>query len=190
MTMQPPRILLGIQDAIRTILLYIGEDPDREGLRETPERVMRSYIEIFSGYRIDPASVFKCFEDGVCDEMVIVKNIPFMATCEHHLLPFYGKVHVGYLPSNKIVGLSKLARLVEIYARRLQVQERMTVQITSAITEYLSPRGCGCVIEAEHSCLACRGVKKQGTTTITSSLVGAFRTDATARAEFLQFVKG
>lgn len=185
----PPYIPEGVQDAIKLILRYIGEDPDREGLRETPERVMRSYAEIFSGYSVNISSLFKTFEDGVCDEMVIVKGIPFVSFCEHHLLPFSGVAHVGYLPKGKIVGLSKMARLVDAYAKRLQVQERMTVQITSAMDTYLSPLGSGCVVTAEHSCMSCRGVLKQGTMTITSSLTGTFRNDSKCRDEFLQLVK-
>lgn len=179
-----------VEDAIRTILEYIGENPGREGLKETPARVIKSYGELFEGYSIDVSSLFKMFEDGACDEMVIVKGIPFVSFCEHHLLPFSGVAHVGYLPKGKIVGLSKMARLVDAYARRLQVQERMTVQITSAIDTHLQPLGTGCVIEAEHSCMSCRGVMKHNTSTITSSLTGAFRDDSKCRSEFLHLTVG
>lgn len=179
----------GPQDNIRRILQYIGEDVEREGLRDTPERVVRSYAELFSGYKQDPKDVMKTFVDGKCDEMVVLKNVEFFSTCEHHLLPFTGKAHIAYIPKDRILGLSKLARLLEIYSRRLQVQERLTQQITSSLDEHLKPAGSACVIEASHSCMTCRGVGKQHASMITSSLTGVFR-QPEVRAEFFQLVRG
>lgn len=187
--MSVPRIPLGAHTAVRTLIELAGDNPDREGLVETPERVVRAYGELFSGYGVDPASVLKTFEDGKCDEMVIVRNVEFVSMCEHHMLPFLGKAHIGYLPNGRIVGLSKLARLLDVFARRLQVQERLTVQVATALVDHLQPRGAGCVVEATHSCMSCRGVRKQQSVMITSSLLGAFRDDPRTRAEFLQFVK-
>jgi GTP cyclohydrolase I len=175
--------------AVRTLLRYMREDPDREGLVETPDRVLRSYEELFSGYNQELASVFKTFQDGACDEMVVLTGIEFSSTCEHHLLPFAGVAHVGYIPNGKIVGISKLARLLEIYSRRLQVQERLTVQVTKALDDYLQPLGSACVLEAVHSCMACRGVRKTSTM-ITSSLTGVFKERGDgARQEFLGLIK-
>ncbi len=173
---------------IKELLRYIGEDPDREGLRDTPERVVNSYVELFSGYNVDPASVFKTFEDGACDELVVLKGIPMSSVCEHHMLPFVGIAHIGYIPNGRIVGISKLARLLEVFSRRLQVQERVTVQVTQALDEYLKPLGSACVIEASHLCMICRGVQKTATM-VTSSLTGVFRDDPKARSEFLSIVR-
>ena len=175
--------------SIKTLLSYIGENPEREGLLETPERVIRSYEEIFGGYKQNPADILKTFKDGSesVDEMVIQRNIQFFSMCEHHMIPFFGVAHVAYVPREEIVGLSKLARLVEVYARRLQVQERMTTQITQALMENLKPKGAACVIQATHLCMVQRGVKKHQSDTITSSMVGCFRTGKT-RAEFLHLV--
>ena len=178
------------EEAVRVLLRFLGDDPEREGLRETPARVLRSYEELFAGYSQDPAFVMKVFEDGACDELVLVKNVEFVSLCEHHMLPFFGVAHIGYLPDRKILGLSKLARVLDIYARRLQVQERLTQQVTAALDEHLKPLGSACVIEATHSCLSCRGVRKQAARMVTSSLTGAFRTDPSARAEFLQLIRG
>ncbi len=175
---------------IRDILLYIGENPDREGLVCTPDRVLRSYDELFSGYKQDPTELFTCFEDGACDEMVILKGLEFYSTCEHHLLPFFGVAHIAYIPDGKVIGISKLARLLDCFARRLQVQERLTTQITECIQENLQPLGSACVIEAKHLCMMCRGVRKQDSTMITSCLIGAFRTNSTARQELLQLIRG
>ena len=175
-------------DAIHILLEFIGEDPDREGLRETPKRVIDSYAELFSGYHIDPASVLKTFEDGACDEMVVLKGINFSSMCEHHMLPFLGVAHIGYVPDKRIVGISKLARLLEVFSRRLQVQERLTVQVTKALDEHLKPLGSACVIEATHLCMVCRGVQKTATM-VTSSLTGVFRDEPSARAEFLSIVR-
>jgi len=177
------------RQAVRSLISYLGDDPEREGLLETPDRVIRSYEEIFGGYRQDPASILKTFKDGgeSVDEMVIQRNIQFFSMCEHHMIPFFGVAHVAYMPRKEIVGLSKLARLVEVYARRLQVQERMTTQITNALMEYLNPRGAACVIQATHLCMVQRGVKKHQSNTITSSLQGCFRADKT-RSEFLHLI--
>ncbi len=175
--------------ALRTVLNYIGEDPSREGLKETPDRILRSYEELFSGYKADIESVFKIFEDGACDEMVILKGIEFYSCCEHHMLPFCGTASIAYIPDRKIIGVSKLARLLEVYARRMQVQERLTEQVTKALDTHLQPKGSACVLEASHLCMACRGVRKTATM-ITSSLTGVFRTKPEARAEFFSLTRG
>jgi GTP cyclohydrolase IA len=179
-----------ISQAVREILDAIGENPDREGLVETPRRVAEMYEELFSGVDADPAHHLRVTFDAGHDEMVMVRDIEFTSLCEHHLLPFMGHVHVAYVPgvNGRITGLSKLARLVEGFARRLQVQERMTVDIADAIDKELQPRGALVVIEAEHLCMSMRGVKKPGATTVTSSVRGTFRTDAATRAEALDFV--
>jgi GTP cyclohydrolase I len=177
------------KDSLITLLKYIGEDPDREGLKETPDRVLRSYSELFSGYKKKPEDVFKCFEDGACDELVLLKNIEFVSFCEHHMLPFFGTAHIGYVPEGKIIGISKLARLLEIYSRRLQVQERLTEQVTKDLMKYLQPKGAACVLEATHSCMTCRGVGKQNSRMVTSSLLGVFRDNSAARAELFQLIR-
>lgn len=174
---------------VRQLLLHVGENPDREGLRETPARVVRAFKEMFAGYAQDPSVVLKVFEDGACDEMVLVKNITLWSQCEHHILPFHGVAHVGYLPAGKVVGLSKLARLVDVYAKRLQIQERLTQQITGALMEHLKPKGAACVIEATHLCMCARGVKQPGSVMVTSSLKGEFLTNPEVRAEFLTLIK-
>lgn len=178
----------GIESSITRILQYIGEDVDREGLLETPERVVRSYSEIFSGYKQDPAAVLKTFVDGACDEMVVLKDIEFYSTCEHHMQPFFGKAHIAYIPDGKVIGVSKLARLLEVYSRRLQIQERLTEQVTLALEDHLKPKGAACVIEAKHFCMVCRGVQKQNSVMVTSSLRGVFREPA-VRQEFLNFIR-
>lgn len=178
----------GAEDAVRYILRYIGEDVGREGLRETPSRVRRSWDELFSGYSADVEGLFKTFKEGACDEMIVVRDIDFHSMCEHHMLPFVGVAHVAYIPKGRIVGLSKIARLVEVFARRLQVQERMTIQITEAIQHHLNPQGCACVIEAKHLCMACRGVRKSGSSMVTSSLKGTFSEEPDCRNEFLQLI--
>ena len=179
-----------IQRAVTELLTAIGEDPDREGLRETPRRVAMMYDELFEGNEIDPGEHLHVTFGADHDEMVMVRDIGFTSLCEHHLVPFVGVAHVAYLPSHegRITGLSKLARLVEGYARRLQVQERMTTQIVEALERELSPRGSIVVIEAEHFCMSMRGVKKAGATTVTSAVRGQFRTDAVSRAEALNFI--
>jgi len=184
---------VGPEENIRRILQYIGEDPKREGLLETPSRVVKSYAELFSGYRYkteeEIGSLLKVFTDGACDEMILVKDIEFVSMCEHHMLPFSGVAHIAYLPKDQIVGLSKLARIVDVYARRLQVQERLTQQVTESLMKHLQPNGVACVIEAHHQCMSCRGVKKANAKMVTSSLTGAFREPA-ARAEFYSLIRG
>lgn len=169
------------------LLRFIGEDPDREGLRETPARVLKAWKEWAIGYGKDPADVLKSFEDGAegCDEMVIVHNIPFISKCEHHLADVVGVAHVGYIPDGRIVGLSKLPRLVEIFARRLQVQERATVQIAEALNTHLKPKGVGVLIRASHACMSTRGVKIHGSVTTTSAMRGALLDKGAARKEFM-----
>ena len=177
----------GLMAAVRTILDSVGEDPDREGLKGTPDRVARSYEELLSGYARDPLEVLKVdFAAGGYDEMIVCREIDFFSLCEHHMLPFYGTATVGYIPGNgRVVGLSKLARLVELYARRLQIQERMTEQITCALWDALEPRGVGVVVRASHFCMISRGVNKQRAEMVTSRLMGAMRDHADARSEFL-----
>jgi GTP cyclohydrolase I len=179
-----------VQRLVRELLEAIGEDPNREGLLETPRRVADMYVELFEGIESDPGEHLRVtFEIGH-DEMVMVRDIPFTSLCEHHLVPFVGFAHVAYLPATdgRITGLSKLARLVEGFARRLQVQERMTTQIVEAMEKELSPRGSIVVVEAEHFCMSMRGVKKEGMTTVTSAVRGVFRDDAAYRAEALQYI--
>ena len=175
---------------VRLLLRLIGEDPNREGLRRTPLRVKKSLQYLTGGYRQDPAKILtRSFKKVKHDEMVIVKDIDFFSLCEHHILPFFGKCHVAYLPDRKLIGLSKIPRLVDAFARRLQVQERLTTQIAEALNEHLQPRGVACVMEASHLCLMMRGVQKQNTLAITSSMLGRFRTDEKTRAEFLTLVR-
>jgi GTP cyclohydrolase I len=177
-----------IEDAVVRILEYIGENPRREGLQETPERVVRSWKELYAGYAVNPGELLKRdFAPDGYDELIVCREIDFCSMCEHHLMPFTGRAHVGYLPGQRIVGLSKLARLVEAFARRLQIQERMTEQIASALEEHLQPRGVGVVIEAQHFCMVCRGVKKSRADMLTSSLKGSFREPA-LRSEFLALI--
>lgn len=180
---------IDIEKLIRTLIKEIGEDPAREGLRDTPKRVATSYGKIFSGYNKKPEDVLTVFSDEKYDEMIVVKNIEFYSVCEHHMLPFFGKVHVGYIPDGKIIGLSKLPRLVEIYSRRLQNQERLTNQIAMALHSILKPKGVGVIIEARHLCIMARGVEKQNSEVITSSLIGLFKRDLNTRNEFLTFIK-
>ncbi|MGA2968710.1 MAG: GTP cyclohydrolase I FolE [Acidimicrobiales bacterium] len=178
-----------VQGLIRELLEAIGEDPQREGLVETPRRVADMYVELFEGLEADPGEHLRLTFEASHDEMVMVRDIPFTSLCEHHLVPFTGLAHVAYLPGEgRITGLSKLARLVEGYARRLQVQERMTTQIVEAMERELHPRGSIVVIEAEHFCVSMRGVKKAGSTTVTSAVRGVFRDDAAYRAEALQYI--
>jgi len=175
---------------IQQFLKYIGEDPTREGLLDTPKRVVKSWAELYKGYKQDPKEILSTvFEDGSCDEMVILKDIEFTSMCEHHVLPFRGKAHVAYLPNGKVVGLSKLARLVDCYSKRLQIQEKMTQQISKDIDLHLKPKGVAVIIEAHHQCMSCRGVGKQNSVMITSSMIGLFKSDPTARGEFLSLIK-
>jgi len=176
--------------AVRELLLAVGEDPDRPGLKETPGRVARSYAEIFAGLWQDPGDILATTFDEDHDEFVLVKDIPMYSTCEHHLVPFHGVAHIGYIPGDdgRVTGLSKLARLVEVYARRPQVQERMTSQIADALNDVLKPRGVLVVIEAEHLCMAMRGIRKPGATTVTSAVRGIFRDNAPTRSEAMSLI--
>jgi len=177
--------------AVRTLLRWSGDDPDREGLLETPSRVVRSYKELFAGYAVDPrAYLEKTFEEvGGYDELIILRDIPFVSFCEHHMLPVVGHAHVGYLPTSRVVGISKLARVVHGFARRLQIQEKMTAEIARAIEEVLKPQGVGVVVEAEHSCMTLRGVNTRGTVLTTSKLLGVVRDDPRTREEFLRLAR-
>jgi GTP cyclohydrolase I len=178
------------EEAVRTLLRWAGEDPRREGLRDTPSRVVSAYRDWFSGYDSDPSDYLRrTFEEvGGYDEMVVLRDIAFESHCEHHMAPIIGRVHVGYLPTDKVVGISKLARVVEGYARRFQVQEKLTAQIAGCIDEVLKPRGVGVVVDAAHQCMTTRGVRKREVSMITSRMTGTFREDARTRAEFLQFI--
>lgn len=175
---------------MRTLLLWAGDDPQREGLVDTPRRVAAAYNDWFSGYQDDPLNYLqRTFEEVEgYDEMIILRAITFESHCEHHMAPIIGQAHVGYLPRNKIVGISKLARVVEAFARRFQVQEKMTAQIAHCIADVLKPKGVGVVIEASHQCMTTRGVRKSGVSMVTSQMLGAFRKDARTRAEFLQMI--
>tara|TARA_R110000787_G_scaffold42274_1_gene103913 strand:- start:3309 stop:3908 length:600 start_codon:yes stop_codon:yes gene_type:complete len=178
--------------AVRTLIRWAGDDPDREGLLDTPARVARSYRELFAGYEVEPrAYLERTFEEvGGYDQLVVLKDIRFVSFCEHHMLPVVGVAHVGYLPTDRVVGISKLARVVRGYAKRLQIQEKMTAQIADAIHEVLRPAGVGVVIEAEHSCMTLRGVDVPGATLSTSTLLGVVRDDPRTREEFLRLVRG
>lgn len=180
--------LEAIQAAVRTILTAVGEDPDRPGLLNTPRRVARMYAEMFSGLRVDPARHLKVTFPEEYDELVLVRDIPFTSMCEHHLLPFTGVAHVGYLPKGRVTGLSKLARVVEELARRPQVQERMTQQAAEMIEAELQSSGVAVVVEAEHSCMSIRGVQKPGSKTVTSALRGVFKTNQSSRAEVMSLI--
>ncbi|MGD9659325.1 MAG: GTP cyclohydrolase I FolE [Methylocystis sp.] len=178
--------------AVRTLLRWAGDNPDREGLRETPRRVVRAYEEFFSGYQESADEVLsKVFEEVEgYDDLVLVRDIPFTSHCEHHVVPFVGKAHIAYYPNGGVVGLSKLARLVEIFARRLQTQEAMTAQIAAAIDEALAPRGVAVMVEAEHMCMSMRGVMKQGSSTVTMQFSGVFRDDPAEQAHFYTLLRG
>jgi GTP cyclohydrolase I len=178
--------------AVRTLIQWAGDDPGREGLRDTPSRVVRAYEELFAGYRADPRDYLRrTFDEvGGYDELVVLSNIPVVSFCEHHMLPFLGRAHVGYLPDNRVVGISKLARVVQGFGRRLQIQEKLTAEIAEAIREVLEPRGVGVVIQSEHSCMTMRGVNTPGAALTTSTLLGVVRDDPRTRQEFLQYVRG
>lgn len=178
------------ESTVRHILELLGEDPNREGLRETPARVVRSWSELYGGYGQDPQDILKTFEEGACDEMVLLRDVEFYSTCEHHMLPFFGRAHIAYLPNRKVVGVSKLARLLEIFARRLQIQERLGQQITTALDAALHPMGSACILEAQHFCMTSRGVAKQNSVMVTSSLTGAFREEAETRQELFAILGG
>ena len=178
------------EEAVRTLIRWAGEDPEREGLAETPARVTRAYAEWFGGYGQDPCEILRrTFEEvGGYDDIVVLRDIPFESCCEHHMAAIRGTVHVGYLPRDRVVGISKLARVVDAFARRLQVQERLTAQIAETINEVLKPRGVGVIVKATHGCMATRGVRKHGVSMVTSRMLGAFRDDPAARQEFLAAV--
>ena len=178
--------------AVRTLISWAGDNPDREGLIETPKRVVKAYEEFFEGYHVDPEAVLaKTFEEVEdYDEMVIVKNIRLESHCEHHMVPIIGKAHVAYIPNKRVVGISKLARLVDIYGKRLQTQETMTAQIADTIDRVLQPKGVAVVVDAAHQCMTTRGVHKSETSTVTSRMVGLFRQDPRTRSEFMQLVSG
>ncbi|MBM3541517.1 MAG: GTP cyclohydrolase I FolE [Alphaproteobacteria bacterium] len=176
--------------AVRTLIQWAGDDPDREGLVDTPSRVVRAYEEFFAGYEVDAVDLLsRTFEetDGY-DEMIVLRDIRFSSHCEHHMVPIIGKVHVGYLPKKRVVGISKIARLVEAFARRLQIQEKLTAQIANTIDEVLDPEGVGVVVEAAHQCMTTRGVRKPGATLVTSRMLGSFRADPATRREFLSMI--
>ena len=178
------------EEAVRTLLRWSGDDPTREGLLDTPKRVVKAYGDWFSGYAIDPDEyLLRTFEEvGGYDEMIVLRDIDYESHCEHHMAPIIGKVHVGYLPKGRVVGISKLARVVEAYARRFQVQEKMTAQIANCIQRALDPAGVAVVVEGAHECMTTRGIHKRGVSMVTSKMLGAFRDDARTRAEFLQFI--
>jgi GTP cyclohydrolase I len=179
------------EDAVRTLLLWAGEDTRREGLLDTPKRVAKAYEDWFSGYRDDPVEYLqRTFQevDGY-DEMIVLRDITFESHCEHHMAPIIGKAHVGYLPTNKVVGISKIARVVEAFARRFQVQEKMTAQIANCIQDVLQPKGVAVVVEAKHQCMTTRGIRKSDVSMVTSQMAGTFRKDARTRAEFLRMIE-
>ena len=179
-----------LESLVRRMLLHLGEDPEREGLQRTPQRVAKAMDFLTSGYRLSVADVVKgslFLED--CEEMVVVKGIEFYSLCEHHMLPFVGKAHVGYLPNGQVIGLSKIARIIDVFSRRLQLQERLTSEVAKALMEVLNPKGVGVVMEASHFCMIMRGVQKQNSLTVTSAMLGTFRADTRTRAEFLELIK-
>lgn len=179
-----------VRNSLCDIIEYIGDDPNREGLIETPDRVIKSWQTFFGGYNKNPAEVMKVFEDDTADELILVKDLAFTSFCEHHILPFIGVAHIAYLPNKRVLGVSKLARVLEIYARRLQIQERLTQQVTKALDDHLDPLGAACVVEARHLCMSCRGVNQPGATMVTSSLTGEFMDNFQTRAEFFNLIKG
>jgi GTP cyclohydrolase IA len=182
----------GVEAAVRDLLIALGEDPNRDGLKRTPERVARAYAEQFAGLYVDPSAVLHTTFDAHHEEMVLVKDIEMYSTCEHHLVPFHGAAHVGYIPNSdgRITGLSKLARLVDLYAKRPQVQERLTSQVADAIMQRLEPRGAIVVIEAEHLCMSMRGIRKPGARTVTSAVRGMFQNQSSTRAEAMSLILG
>lgn len=177
------------KDVIIQILQHLGEDPTREGLQDTPKRVVKSWKEIYGGYDVDVPSLFTTFAADGYDQIVLLRDIEFYSNCEHHMQPFFGRAHVAYIPETRVVGISKLARLVDAFARRLQIQERIGDEVTRALVEHLSPKGAACIIEAKHMCMCARGVGKQNSIMTTSSLQGVFRTDAAARAELMAMLR-
>lgn len=178
-----------VRQNARGILEYIGEDPDREGLLETPQRMQRAWDEIFAGYKTDPKSLVKCFTKGSCDEMVVLKNAEFYSVCEHHFFPFFGHCSIGYIPNGRVIGVSKLARILDCYSKRMQIQERMTSQIADFLCDELHPKGVYVICEGVHFCMTSRGVRKQDASMITSAVRGVFKESAQARNEFLQIIR-
>lgn len=178
-----------MEKLVRAFLKKIGEDPSREGLRETPRRVAASWKKLTEGYNINPKKIVTTFDNEAYDEMIVVKSIEFYSMCEHHLLPFFGRVSVGYVPNQRIVGLSKIPRIIDIFARRLQNQERMTKQIADTLQELLAPKGVGVIVTATHLCARMRGVEKESAEMVTSSLTGLFKKDPRTREEFLRLIK-
>lgn len=187
---EPKKMEPEVIDLIRQQLQYIGEDTEREGLIDTPKRIVKMWTEIFKGYSQNPADIFTVFDSEGYNQIILLKDIELFSMCEHHMLPFYGKAHVAYIPNGKVVGISKLARLVDIYARRLQIQERMGEQITEDIMYFLRAKGAACIIEATHMCMRMRGVSKQNSTMVTSSMKGIFLKDVGAKQELIQLLKG
>lgn len=177
-----------IERHAKKILEYIGEDPTREGLLETPKRMRKAWDEIFSGYKTDPKDLVKCFTKGTCEEMVILKNAEFYSTCEHHFFPFFGHCSIGYIPNGKVIGVSKLARILDCFSKRMQIQERMTSQIADFLVEELQPRGVFVLCEGVHFCMTSRGVRKQDSSMITSAIRGVFKDNAQTRNEFLHLI--
>ena len=184
--------MLNLQPSIEEIITYIGDNPSREGLIDTPKRVIKSWDELYKGYNQKPEEVLTTFSADGADQIILLKDIEIYSMCEHHMLPFFGKAHIAYLPdpNGKIVGISKLARLLDIYARRLQIQERIGQQVTSALMELLKPQGAACIIEATHMCMRMRGVSKQNSVMVTSSMEGIFRTNPEVKQELIQLIKG
>ena len=177
------------QENIKQIIEYIGEKPTREGLVETPKRVQKAYDEVFRGYKVNPKDLMKTFTEGTCQEMVILKNCEFYSMCEHHMFPFFGHISIGYIPNKKVIGISKLARLVDCFSARMQIQERMTSQIADCIMKELDARGVYVVCEGVHFCMRSRGIKKQDASMITSAVRGVFKEDPKTRQEFLELIK-
>lgn len=177
-----------IESAVEQLVAALGEKITRQGLSKTPRRVARAFEKIFSGYDQDPKEILTVFEDRHYDEMIVVKDIDFFSSCEHHMLPFFGKAHIGYIPNGKIIGLSKIPRLVEIYSRRLQNQERLTQEIACALKDLIGPKGVGVVLEAKHLCMMARGVEKQGSAVVTSAMLGLFKKEMNTRSEFLKLI--
>ena len=179
-----------IEEAVRDILTHVGEDPERQGLERTPNRIARMYDELLAGYHIDPVALINdALFDVEYDEMIVVKDIEFFSMCEHHMLPFYGRAHVAYIPSEKVIGLSKIPRIVEMFARRLQVQERMTQEIAELLMEVLEPQGVGVVVEGAHMCSMMRGVKKEQARMVTSAMLGLFKSNSKTRNEFMEHLR-
>lgn len=180
---------MSIEKNVKEIIDFLGEDVEREGLIETPKRVQKAYEEIFSGYKQNPKDLMKTFQEGTCEEMVILKNCEFYSTCEHHMFPFFGHISIGYIPNKKVIGISKLARLVDCFSKRMQIQERMTTQIADTIMSELDARGVFVVCKGVHFCMRSRGVKKQDASMVTSAIRGVFKENAEARQEFLSLIK-